>query len=643
MGNMATPSDEIRSLFLDGPPPTSEEVRHILSENPVLDTRRSLISMIRQDELTQHHFGLFVEIARYVQLASDTADELFRMARDESLSMMARQFSVVALTTTNEPNHLAEWFSEIDPNVVVAASDMPFVDMLTAIQLDPDISCDLTRVLLDTSPDEREFLLMHHIGRIRREIGTPATMAYHHPLGEPELGDLHPLMIDAIVQERDATATKLLTSLRDNASSENARKMFQGALLRMGTKQIEDAPGRNAPVGSAYVSICDGQGAFFLVVRYRLSDTHSSTLTCCIRASGEIRDSFVFPQHSEEEFDSLLDEMSAEHLSYTEISIGQAATIFNHALSRTETMERPLPGSISAVVSLFERVEPLPVQHSELKKSPFTRDKLEKLLSLPHYTSWFFDAGDLSGHGVTPPNGEADEAWFLNAAAQLSKTPLKERLLAMLQHMTYWHILDGDQCLASICSMARESVLMDFTNSHIIRLMLKRSLLSENEALNAILSDIGKNTGLYGDSVLRTVLRRRYFTSLKRPSGRHVAELDFTEVTFHQLQVAFSQLPGEKRPREDDVLDIAMKIAKVVVKSALHNVDASAMMKKIDGFLSKYTELCPSERNEVATNVVEGVFSFVDSACQRCPNQCLKHPRKGMADVFFSPSHPALE
>ena len=643
MGYMPMPCDEIRSLFLNGPPPTQEEVRHLLQEISTTDAQDSVLALIRDGELAQHHFGLFVEIVRQLQMACDMAAELLDIAEDESLPMNSRKYAVVALTTSQSQEMLVELFSRLDPTLVIAASDMPFIDMLTAIQMDPSLSCDLTHVLLDAAPDEREFLLTHHIGRIRREVGTLATAAYHHPLSESALEDVHQHMIDAIVQERDVTATDLLTALRDNASCAEARTRFQRALLRMGTKQIEDAPGRNSPDGTAYVSICDGQGAFFLVVRYRLSETHHSTVTCCIRASGEVRDAFVFPQHEEDEFESLLEEMEAEHLVHTEISIGQAATLFNDALARTKEMDRPLPSAIAPVIALFERVKPEPSSPLDRRRGKECRENMEQLLSLPHYISWFFDAGDLTGHGIMPPENEADEDWYQYAASVLSNTPLKDRLLAMLSHMIQWHTWDGDTQSVHLCEVARESVSEDFSRSTLVRLMLERSLLSEPEDLDTLLSDTEDVDGIYGDAVLRTVLRRRFFANLKRPSGRHVAELDFAEVVFRQLQLAFSQLPGEKRPREDDVFDISREIATVAVQGMLKDDPADAMMKKVDRLLAKYTVLGPTERVEVSDHVMEGVFLFVDSTCQRCPSQCLLSPRKGMADIFFSPSHPALD
>jgi hypothetical protein len=643
MGYMASPRDEIRSLFLDGPPPTPEEVRRLLGGLSKEGVHGALICMIRNDELTQHHFGLFVEIAKQFDISTVHADELLALAKNSLLPMTARKFAVVALTTTSSADALTQWLNQLDPPLVVAASDMPFVDMLTAIQMDPSISADLTEVLLEASPEEREFVLLHHIGRIRREVGTPATLAYRSPLAEPALLDIHQHMIDAIVQERDSSAIDLLTMLRDTAVCDESRKRFQLALLRMGTKQIEDSPGRNTPDAEAFVSICGGQGAFFLVCRHRLSEQHCTTVTCCIRAAGEIRDAFVFPQHEEDDFNNLLDEMATEHLAHTEISLGEAATIFNEALCRTKALAQTLPTSMLPVMSFFERIEPVPLTDIGPVSCGESVEALEKLMDLSHYCSWFFDAGDLTGHGILPPDGEATESWYQNAAKQLSCTPLKERLLGMLTHMARWHTWNGDDEAASLCESARVSVQNDFSRSALVHLMLERSLLTGPEAFDVLLEDVDQSPRFYGDTALRTVLKRRFFSTLKRPAGRHVAELDFTEVGFNQLQLAFAQLPGEKRPREDDVLDISKEIASVVVQGMLKDSHVESMMQQIDKTLSNKTTLFWDERVEVAANVMEGIFAFVDSACQRCPSQCLQYPRKGMADVFFSKRHPALE
>ena len=644
MGYMRKTGYKIESLFLDGPPPTPEEVRHILSGCSRSNAQRALLELIRKDLLSQHHFGLFVEIAKMLEVATVLSPELIAIAEDSRAPEMARRFAVVALTTTQSTEDVIELFGRLDPELVVAASDMPFIDMLTAIQMDPSVAEDLTEVLVDAAPDEQEFMLLNHIGRIRREVGTPASMAYGHALAEPRLSHLHHHMIEAVIQERDSSASTLLSALRDNAPNDEARKRFQMALLRMGTKQIEDSPGRNEPDARAYTTICDGQGAFFLICRFKMSPIHSSTATCCIRAAQEIRDAFVFPQHDDADFDGLLEELDTEKLAHTEIPLGQAATIFNDALERTKQLGIDLPDSAMPVVSLFDRISPIPLENVTGTVPQLETEKLKVLFSSPHYTSWFFDSGDLNGHGIQPPEDLPSEDWFSEAAGILSRTPLRKRLTAMLTHMARWHQWNGEQDAAEICRTALDDLTRDFAKSAVVRVMLEESLIGESDTTNGGMSDLGDlHLMPYGNEMLRTMLRRRFYADLKRPAGKHMAELDLTEVSYHHLQIAFSALPGEKRPREDDILNLAHEIAQTVVDSILKEYDTGRMIKNVERRLIKqFLPLTTREKSDVVTGVMEGIFAFLDSACQRCPKQCLTSSRKGMADVFFSSKHPAL-
>lgn len=615
----------------------------VLAEPPE-SASDELIAMMEHDLLTQHHFGLFLEVARLLDISNRRCDAMMTVVKDDTRASLSRQFALLGLTSSRPQEEMLEVFEEVPPEIVAAVSDMPFVDMLTAIQLEPSLACDLTNVLLGAFREEQEFILLHHIGRIRREVGTPASLAYSHALAEDALEHLHPYMIESLIQERDSAGTALLTSLRDRARDDETRRRFQAALLRMGTLQIEDAPGRNAPDARAYVSICDGQGAYFLFCRYKMTDANWATASCCIRAASDIRDAFVLPQQSEEDFENMLARLTEQHLMYTEVPISRGAALFFDALDRTRDMGGRLPDSATPVVSLFERIVPDFTQDA-LPSSSVSVAALHELLDMPRFDSWFFDEGDLAGHGIASPSGSPSSAWYREAAAIIENTPLKLRLLSMLGHMTRWHVWAGELDAAALLSAAREQAVSNFKKSAMVRVMLERSLYENEEeagaAFDDLMDELSSEDGLYGSEELRGTLRRRFFNELKRPSGRHLAELDFMEMAYHQLHLAFSGVPGEKRPREDDVLDLCYAVAREFVRSLLNGRDAALMIEKIDKIVADRCDLTGGERTDLIHIVVDGLFNFIDSACRQCKVQCLDAPRKGMADHFFSSVHPA--
>ncbi len=633
---------KIYELFLGSAPPTPEEVRRSVVSVPRERASDELVALIEKNLLVQHHFGLFVEVAKILDISKRRRDVMMKLAKDKRRKPMARQYALLGLTSCQSQEEMMEIFEQMDQELISAVSDMPFVDILSAIQLDPSLSSDLTDILLGASPEEQEFILLHHIGRIRREVGTPASLAYSHALFENTLSHLHPHMIESLIEERDSRGLELLRELRDHAPDDPSRRRFQAAMLRMGTLQIEDTPGTNAPDAVTYVSICDGQGAYFLFSRYNMFGGRKATASCCIRAAADIRDAFILPQQTDDDFKEMLSRLSEQRLFYVEVPKGEAAKLFLDALDRTRRMDKKLPDSAIPVIGLFERIVPETVDEAPGERS-FFRSDLHILMEAPHYDSWFFDEGDLAGHAIKLPQGDPNGAWFRKAASKLAETPLKERLFAMLSHMEKWHRWAGDPDASSLIAAAAKEAERDFKGSAIVRVMLERSLFltDESEFSDPSLKDLEDQDELFVSEQIRGTLRRRFFNNLKRPSGRHMAELDFTEIAYRQLHAAFNGFPGEKRPREDDVLDLAHKTASEFLRSLFHRKDAASMVERLDAAIAFHTDLTADERSELLRKLTDGMFGFIESVCKGCAVQCLESPKKGMADAFFSSVHPS--
>jgi hypothetical protein len=367
-----------------------------------------------------------------------------------------------------------------------------------------------------------------------------------------------------------------------------------------------------------------------------------ATASCCIRAAADIRDAFVLPQQPEDDFKDMLSRLTDQRLHYTEVPPAEASKLFADALQRTRSLDRKLPDSAIPVLSLFERIVPEPTEEISTQQVASVAD-LHELMELPHYDSWFFDEGDLLGHKVKLPSGAPDAAWFRGAASKLDKTPLKDRLFAMLEHMVKWHYWDGDSNAASLIFAALKDAKHNFKKSAIVRVMLERSIYytEDMDSFDGKVPNTESDDDPFGSEELRGTLRRRFFNDLKRPSGRHMAELDFTEIAYHQLHVAFSGYPGEKRPREDDVLDLAYETASEFIRSLFRGKDAASMVERLDKSVLAHTDLSAKERAELIQILTEGMFGFIESVCKGCNVQCLDAPRKGMADEFFSSAHPS--
>ncbi len=635
----------IHSFFLEDTPPSPGEIKRALAGCDKKDAGRSLLSLIEMDRLSRFQFGLFVEVVEQLALPVTFRTKLLTLANNAALTPLSRQFAVVAMTTGRQMEPDLTLLGQVEPEILQGASDMPLVDILTAIQVDPSAATDLKDVLMAAPTDAREFMLLQHVGRVRRDVGTPAAIAYGDALAENGLESLHDHMLDAVVNEGGQEGIHLLERLRNTASTDVARRRYQRALLRMGTRNIEQLSTPNPLEGHAYVSICDGQSAYFIFCRVRPSDADRNiSMNCCIRASGEIRDAFILPNQNEQEFAGMLEDIREnETLDIVQIPLGQAATLFSEALERTRTMERKIPDMARPVISLFERVEATPLQGPEPPNGP--REPLDDLMSRPHHDSWFFDTGDLAGYGISRGGEEAlqKEEWLKSAAKKLSTPAIKERLQAMLIHMVRWYTWHGDHAAAQTLIEEQEELLRDFESSPLVQIMLNASLCHDEMAWTSELMEEESVISDLGNESLRAFIRRRFYLELKRPTGRHLAELDVTEVVYLTLQNGFETLPAEKRPSEETLLTLSHKLSEKAVSALLKGTTIPSKRRDFIKEIRVKTELSQEEAGALFDRFSSDVQAFVNDICADCFEACFAHPRKGKASPFFSRVHPAFE
>jgi hypothetical protein len=635
MGSMSKERRTLSSLFKNGPPTTPEEVKRLVSQMNQRQARTDFLELIEKDAFVHPHFVLFTEVAQILEIPVHCVDRLAAMATSPSLSFMARQFAVVAMTAGSPSEEVRDVIESLDPHLLVAAAEMPIVAVMTNIQVDPSSAAEVTGMLLTVPPDAREHVLSH-LCRIRRTVGTSAALAYADALSNPALAALHPAMLRALIEEARTEGVTLLEVLRDKAPDDETRQRFQRALLFAGTRRLERSPSLRLARTRVLVSNCDGQGAFFLLARFPVSKTCTTTANCCIRVSQEIRDAYVLPAQSDEDFERMLTKMRlSRQVALAEIPAEQGATLFAEGLDRTREQGDALSDSARSVLDLFEQLKNHGIDEQTAAAS-VSRAALERLLTRRCYDSWFFDEGDIAGNGVPLPEDVVEERWSGQAAARLGATPVKERLLAMLRHMARWHRWNGEAAAADLLTAAREEAKREFETSAVVRLILKKSYGVFKGTLRPFRQDDELRWKKLEDDSLRAVLRRTFFSHLKRPQGRHLEALDFTEITYQHLSLAFAALPGEKRPKEDTVLDLSHKVADAFVRATNNGLDKSSALSSLKKYMSQTMPLSPAEIDHILGRVSEGIAKFVDFTCRHCPLRCMDHPRKGMADAFFS-------
>ncbi len=625
----------IEELFLH-PPVNEAELRQRLSPVSKESARQVLVGMLRRSLVGEEEYGLFLEVFSQLGIGGQRED-LLALVNDRDRDTLARTLAMTLLAE-DDPDYLDADVAGMDPEDFSQLADRPLIELMTAVEADADAAEDLTAFLLESPEEIRGFLLLR-LGSCRRGVGVSAVTAYGHALGCPKLAELHPVMVDALVEEGGDEAIELLEQLKRNAPDEQARRLYQGALMRIRTRSIEPGYRSSAPSGTAYLASCDGQGAFVLLGLFEKPNGFSTTVNLCIRAASDVRDGFVLPRHKPSDLERMMEQLcEGTGCRFVPISLAEAASVVAAAVERTAALGLPLPADAHPAVRLFQQVSRAGDGRRAAVR-PAARPTLERMRRLMTdgiYRNWLFDTGDLASARVPPvPGGGAGAAWFRKAARKLDKPELKKRLVAMARHMEMWHASKGEAEAAALCASAALQTESDFAGSVLVRAMLEKTVQAEP----------GRGLGEaqpFGAPEVRQYLKSKFFQQLKQPRGRHLALLDFTEVALVCLDSAIGFIPGERHPRDENKPLMAYAVAgcfyDLINDTRRRSVDAH--LQRMTRALSRVCSLTKKECLEIGAIITLELNLFVEEVCSDCPVGCLRSPARLMAEPFFSPRHP---
>jgi hypothetical protein len=272
-----------------------------------------------------------------------------------------------------------------------------------------------------------------------------------------------------------------------------------------------------------------------------------------------------------------------------------------------------------------------------------TLARTRALLRRPEYESWFFDVGDLSGAGVA---GTADPrppvAWYGAAARRLDTPSVRARVRSMTGHMAFWHQWNGEPEEAALCAALAARTDRGFSGHPLVRAMLE---VAVKKGVPAAM-DRGSRPSVMalGDEALRHRIKAELFADVREPTGRELARLDLTEAAWLLLDAMLVSLPGERRPREDDHLEIAHRLATAVAEELLGRSKRAAAKGRLAAVerLREVTGLPTVEADAFAEEALRALHGFVQGVCARCPVGCLRRPASDYSDVFFRDAHPAF-
>lgn len=637
-GHVGSTRQILDELFAH-PPISRAELEQRLAPASVLPARRALVDRLVHGEVEESDGDLLISIFHIIGIGRES-QALFDLVADTQRERHLRAYALTVLLHADPmfSEKLREVVSEED---LLSLAAQPMCQFLCHIEGHPEEAEQLA-LTLESAPADLRLQLFDHLDQFRRQSGVPAAVAYEEILRRPGLEALRQPILTALAKEGGRDAVELIEALRSDCTDTQAQRLLQGVLLRLRTRALE---GRTQPLGKtrAYISSCDGQSAFFVLgERENLDGTHTLALLC-IRAAGDVRDGYVATRQPKSQTRALLDRFTTDAgTEFVQVSLEQAAPIVQQAVERTLAEGRLLPEAAQPALRFFERVEPRPLPFLGRSGRP-TLSALRSLLSRrPYERAWFVDPSDLEACRIAPPERiKPTQDWLRDAVKRLAQhPPLLSRISAMARHMATWHKLRDETTIADLLHAAAETTERAPERSALLRVLLERLFVrsSADEATDTFSGEP------LGEPTRRQYLKSRFFLEVAQPKGRDLALLDLTEAALLGLERALDTVPGEARPREDVVHEIAFEIAELFrdyVVLTSHS-PPSLLSERMAEILSSSSELPKEECQRLSLMLLAALVSFVDEVCGDCKVRCLHRPRAAVAAEFFSPMHPAL-
>ncbi|NUN15789.1 MAG: hypothetical protein HUU55_19360 [Myxococcales bacterium] len=639
-------------LFLH-PPVNDADLHRRLTRVDMAHARRLLSTRLSDGMVSDGDSVLFFAAFLYLGIGEEE-QRLLQIAKDDSHSHRDRAYALAVLAR-DDPRQFDLLMQLLPPDDAHQIAHIPLYDLLTAIQHEPALAESLATTLVSMPAPLRRQVL-DDIEDCRKQVDTPASLAYSHALEQQELRALYPMMLEAITAETSADSITLLERLRDQSTDDKTRRQFQRALMQIRTRAIDINRPYEGRSGVAYLGSCDGQGAFILLGCFDNNEGTVSTADICIRAAADIRDGFVLPRQSREDVTQTMNILINESGSgFVEITLPEAAEIVHDAVIRTQELGRSIPEDAVASVAMFERTRLpegvlLPVA-LPLPEMP-TVATVRKLLRRSIYVdSWFFDEGDLSAAGFTGKiPSRASRKWVKETAERLNSPALVQRLSGMASHMAHWHSWRGEHTEAAIFASLAQITAENFVEHPLVHVLIQRATTHVDSTDN--------DATPFGDAHLRHFLKRTFFADIEQPKGRDLARLDFTEAALASLDRAFDLLSGEKRPRDDQRNRVAFALGQIYADYLVRTKHGGNAGVDVDGVddpelvppvvammippLSTICNLDFADAALVGGLVAKFLDQFCQQICMQCPVGCWKRPRSNVADAFFSSSHPVL-
>lgn len=638
----------VRELFTE-PPVSRGELKTRLSGVGRDDLRRALLDTLEAGEVKAAHQPLFLAAIAALK-PGGMRGRLSALVLDGSRPRDIRETAYNALVESDGAE--ARRVSELLPDDELATLMAAPLRRAAGYILEDDAPGAAFLSLVGGQLEAAAPAVVFEIESERASHGVSASELYGEAIAAGLLRDLRPSLVPIVAADRSEEAAQILERMRDDAGDDDALRIACAtAAMKLRTAlAARDAPQGPPVTGRAWVTTCDGQGAFTVIATIDGGPRRGITLAnCCMRASAEIRDGFHEPDPEQERIDWMFDHLR-QFCRVVSLPLDHAARLVADAADRTERMNVRLPRDAKRPVQILSRIAPadLPPWPAPPGRAPDEHD-VALLIAANHHLalSWWFDRGDLSGTSAPEvprdPTAKALDEWTAAAARAIDVPDLRARVVEMARHEARCLAWSGRIDEAGIVvALGQQAEAQGLERSALARGMLRRSVERLNERFED--DDDDEMDLPYGDPKLRRSLRAEFFHDVEKATGRDLLRLDLTEVALLALDEAIRDLPGARRPRAERVHAAAFHQASLMADRLARGAPAPDGSEREQALrrLGVDLDLAGEDADLVGLRLALHFREFLLEACDSCAVRCMDRPGARVDGAFHADEHPAF-
>ncbi len=648
------------SSLLAFPADNLAEVRNRLGTVDLQHLRAAVLARIVDPDMSATDERGLVALADACELGAE-AEGLAAIVRDRGLDVRNRRLAL-ALLVQHAPDAVDPEVLAREPELLAALARQSVADLLYPLLEEPDLATELAAALASVPASQREAMFAD-VEAGRRSAMVPAWLAYGEALTLSESADLHHAIVAEIAAETRATEIDVWDDLLARELPEPTRAIVQAELMRSRTaslnrpdagRRVPDGSSRATAAATAWLTACDGVGAYVMLLRVAVPDGAWHIANICLRVNGQVRDGFCLARRDEAEFEEIRAVFAEqEDMTFARVPLELAGDLAMAALAAGGDRDPVPDGEMTHWARCFvwlarscTEASPLEESEPDTTSTDLTDDEIQHLFDEDDLDTWFLNPDDLAELDVpaTKP-ADAGPGWFDAQLARVDNPGQRETLGRMFAHMdTYYRCL-GKLVLARRCREAAAALADPDRGREILRAWLDYSF-----TVNTMNLEVGGATAVmdFGDPAGRQMIRQGCYPDLKHPTFRHLAVLDLTEAALAAAEPIVAQFSTERQPRLSALLPIAHVVARAWVDLVLMaplDPDSPLAKRRIDRALNamtKNTGLRRAEAIDLWDALVVHLQDFMDQVCSACPVWCFGRPTGNAAAYFHHPAHPAF-